>query len=72
MKAKIIIKIFKIFDLTFIIASIAMLIFSIIYYSNNNDIGRLVEEIMGFFYRIVTALFFYTFAIFVEEWLNVE
>ena len=75
----IIIFVLKALSVIFMISAIVSFIVSIIYniQNNNGDVENLVIFILAnlgvtLFYRIVMAVFFFTFAIFIEEWLKTE
>ena len=75
----IIIFLLKVLSVVFIVSAIISFITSIIYniHINNGDVENLVIFILAnlcvtLFYRIVMAVFFYAFAMFIEEWLKAE
>jgi hypothetical protein len=71
-----VIVLFKILTIIFLISAIGAFITSIIYHIKNDseDIGFIIFSNLSvtFFYRIATALFFYVFAIFVNDWLKID
>ena len=75
----IVLKILKITAIIFFISAIGSFITAIIYniINSSEDIENLVIFIFAnlsvtLFYRIVLAVFFYVFAMFIEEWLKTD
>jgi hypothetical protein len=75
----IIIFLLKLLSVIFIVSAIISFITSIIYHiqNNNGDLENIVILILAnlgvtLFYRIVVAVFFFAFAMFIEEWLKTE
>jgi chromate transport protein ChrA len=74
-----IIFVLKTLSVIFMISAIISFIASIIYnvQNSNEDIETIVIFILAnlsvtLFYRIVMAVFFFTFAMFIEEWLKTD
>jgi len=71
-----IIILFKIFAIIFLISAIGSFITSIIYnvINDTKDIIFLIFTNLSvtLFYRLAMALFFYVFAMFVNEWLKID
>ena len=71
-----IIILFKIFAIIFLISAIGSFITSIIYnvINDTKDIIFLIFANLSvtLFYRLAMALFFYVFAMFVNEWLKID
>jgi chromate transport protein ChrA len=75
----IIIKILKISAIIFLISAVGSFITSLIYniINSSENIENLVIFILAnlsvtLFYRIVMAVFFFVFAMFIEEWLKTD
>jgi len=75
----IIIKILKISAIIFLISAIGSFVTTVIYNVRNNadsseNLFILIFANLGvtLFYRIVMAVFFFVFAMFVDEWLKVD
>jgi len=75
----IVIFLLKLLSVIFMVSAIASFITSIVYNiksSNENAVNLffLIFANLGvtLFYRIVMAIFFFAFAIFIEEWLKAE
>jgi len=69
----------KILSVVFVLSAIASFIASIIYgvqYSGDDTAGLILfifsNLAVTLFFRIVMAVFFFAFAIFIEEWLKTE
>ena len=74
----IIIKILKISAIVFLISAVGSFITTIIYNIKNTEnpedliIIIFANLSVTLFYRIVMAIFFFVFAMFIEEWLKVD
>jgi len=75
----IIIRILKISAIIFLISAIGSFITTVIYHiiNSSGDVENLVIIIFAnlsvtLFYRIVMAVFFFVFAMFMEEWLKAD